>query len=217
MKKIENNTFFQEKMMRNGYSKDRFSRFSKYANDAKLSLSFGYTTKGTCYLNFFIDYPKAEMIIQQIGNYQIPGIGGNTGYLLTNGKFKEWDIAVLDERTMMPVALEDIIMSMEQSIFPILNRYSDIKTLLSDYENKLLPKVFRIEERLLPVLYFVTGKKERSVELLDIIINKYSKIDDGVNLSYQEKKGKEVLSIEKLVSSQYIDFVIKMKAFILGT
>ena len=53
--------------------------------------------------------------------------------------------------------------------------------------------------------------------MLDIIIDKYSIMDDGINLSYQENNGKEVLSIEKLVSSQYIDFATKMKAYVLGT
>lgn len=217
MKKIENNTFFQEKMMRNGYSKDRFARFSKYTNDAKLSLSFGYTTKGTCYLNFFIVFPKVEMIIKEIGDFQVPQIGGNTGYLLADKKFKEWSVDVIDERTNTPLVLDDILKTTEQYVFPILNRYSEIKSLLLDYENGLLPKVFRIEERLLPVLYFVAGEKKHSVELLDIIIDKYSIMDDGINLSYQENNRKEVLSIEKMVSSQYIDFATKMKAYVLGT
>ena len=217
MKKIEKNINFQERMKQHGYSIDKYARFVKKSNDAKLTLSFGYTTKGTCYLNFFINYPKAEMIIKQIGDFQVPQIGGNTGYLLADKKFKELDVVVLDEKTKTPLILNDIIKSIEQFVFPILDRYSVIKSLLFDYENELLPKVLRIEERLLPVLYFVAGNKERSVDLLDSILEKYSTTNDSIITTSQEKNGAEIICIESVISSQYICFANEMKNHILNS
>lgn len=214
MSKIEKIKMFQQEMEQRGFHKDRYGRFVKAINDARLSLFFGYTTKDSCYLNFFIDYPKSEMVIHSIGNYQIPFLGGNTGYLLPERNFKEWSLKNVDAISGIPIVMSDIVGAIDCYILPLLVRYSVIETLLADFETLKLPKVFRIEERLLPILYYVVGRESRSMELLDGILEKYIGKEDTLNVFHRGTERKNITTLERTIPSIYIDFALKMKEFI---
>lgn len=162
------------------------------------TISFGktsYAVKGHTFLNPFVgigyrDVNELENKLSNVKYCECPTMWQGLGYLMPEDEYKEWDF-INDGNN------DEVLSDMFSNLFHYGEFYW---TRLSNFD-ELLNAVYVREkgllndrrERLLPILYYMKGEKEKGVEFIYETIERYSRRPTDEELLAGRDKEKTIL------------------------
>lgn len=158
---LEKNPFFKEKMKELGFKKDKHDRFYRLAEDAQQTIGFGHAhhgEKGATYYTCTVSWNYQSLIelARKLGIILSP-IGKHLGYLMPEETYLEWRIAEEDSEEDVLKTMNIIVEAIEKYALPLMDEYHDLKRLVEDENDGVLPKSLYIDQQLIPLAYYFLG------------------------------------------------------------
>ena len=108
-------------------------------------------------------------------NAPIPLICINLGYIEPYGRFKDW---LVQENNNYKIIEENIFREIQEYTTPFYKEYSDVERLLLSFEKMELNIDKEQQFFMLPLLYLITGQKQRGIAFMNNLLSSRFVLDD---------------------------------------
>lgn len=155
------------------FKKKKYNYYKPLTNNIMATLGFGCTSfgkNGHSHINITIGvfYNEVDEIYLKLTGYSgyncmQPTIGCQLGYLMPINDFYEWEIIDGADNSKK---FSDIFDNIVKYGFPYQTKMTDFDNLFNSYYNRDRGVLNVSREKIIPILYYIKGEKEKGIEFI---------------------------------------------------